>query len=114
MSQPDDLEGGLTAEQVSAIFNERAAIMDLVEAIADEADSERIEALLERYEEAAQIRSELGLIDHQLESSEPIQIDALIGERAVKALLIPVEPSRRANDRSQRSRRSETARRRTA
>jgi hypothetical protein len=94
MSQPDDLEGGLTAEQVSAIFNERAAIFDLIEAIADEADSERIEALLERYEEAAQIRSELGLIDHQLKSSEPIQIDALIGERAVKALLIPVEPSR--------------------
>jgi hypothetical protein len=59
MSQPDDLEGGLTAEQVSAIFNERAAIFDLIEAIADEADSERIEALLERYEEAAQIRSEL-------------------------------------------------------
>jgi hypothetical protein len=94
MSQPDDLEGGLTAEQVKAIFDERAAIMDLVEAIADDADPKRIEDLVERYEEAAQVRSALGLADHQLESSEPIRIEAMAGDRPVKALLIPADPSR--------------------
>jgi hypothetical protein len=94
MSHPDDLEGGLRAEQVSAIFNERAAIMDLVEAIADDAHPERREALLERYEEAAEIRSELGLTDHQLGSSEPIRLEAMAGDRPVKALLIPADPSR--------------------
>jgi hypothetical protein len=94
MSQPDDSDGGLSAEQVKAIFDERAAIFDLVEAIADEAHPERIEALFERYEEAAQIRSELGLIDHQLGAPEPIQIEAMTGDRPVKALLIPADSSR--------------------
>jgi hypothetical protein len=66
--------------------------MDLVEAIADDAAPERIEALVERYEGAAQVRTALGLTDHQLES-EPIRIEALTGDRAVKALLIPADPS---------------------
>jgi hypothetical protein len=94
MSQPDDLEGGLTAEQVSAIFNERAAIFDLINAVAEEADPERIKDLFERYEEAAQVRSELGLTDHQLGSSESIRIEAMAGDRPVKALFIPADPSR--------------------
>jgi hypothetical protein len=93
MSQPDDSDGGLSAEQVRAIFDERAAIFDLVEAIADDAHPERIEALLERYEEAAVVRAQLGLTDHQLGSSEPIQIEAMTGDRSVKALLIPADPS---------------------
>jgi hypothetical protein len=91
MSQPDDSEGGLSAEQVRAIFDERAAIFDLVEAIADEAHPERIEALFERYEEAVVVRAQLGLTDHQLGSSEPIQIEAMTGDRPVKALLIPAD-----------------------
>jgi hypothetical protein len=88
-----EIEGGLSAEQIKAIFDERAAIMDLVEAIADDAAPERIEALVERYEEAAQVRRALGLTDHQLESSEPISLQ-VAGDRTVKALLIPVDPSR--------------------
>lgn len=95
MSHPDDSEGGLSAEQVKAIFDERAALLDLVEAVADEAHPERIEALVERYEEVARVRSELGLNDHQLESSGPISIQ-VAGDGTVKALLIPADPSRPA------------------